>query len=704
MHLQFRRGSATMSLSHRTGWFIATATVAATLAYGYACTPATKSPGAIGASDAASKVYVAPGAHDEFYAFLSGGFNGQVGVYGLPSGRLLKIIPVFSQFAENGYGYSEETKPMLETTFGNIPWDDLHHTALSQTNGEDDGRWLFVNANNTPRVARVDLSTFETSEILQIPNSGGNHGSPYITSNSEYVLASTRFSVPIPQADVPISDFAKKFKGTISFVKADQPGKMDVSFQLLVPGYNYDLARAGKGPSKDWVFFTSYNSEQAYEKLEVNASKADKDFIAAINWRTLETCAKDGKAENWPADYMHNVMDEFTRTAQVERKQSVKVLTPTTCPNSIYFLPTPKSPHGADVDPSGEYIVAGGKLATVIPVHSFTKLQQAIKDQAFETTIEGIPVLKYEAILAGEVKDPGLGPLHTEFDGKGYAYTSLFISSEIVKWKLGTWEIVDRVPTYYSIGHLMIPGGATTKPAGKYVVALNKITKDRYLPTGPELTQSAQLYDISGDKMKLLLDFPTTGEPHYGNAIEAAKIEKLQKKFFTLAENRHPQVTKAEREAGVSRNGKVVHVRMAAIRSHFAPDNIEGVQVGDTVLFHVTNLEQDWDIPHGFAIQGATTSELLVMPGETRTLRWVPKQIGVYPMYCTDFCSALHQEMSGYVRVSPVGSNVPLVGNTLKAQGQAARAAARGVTLPTPPGAVTGAAHAHGTAPSPTPR
>lgn len=694
-----------MSLSHRTGWFVATATVAATLAYGFACAPASRSTGAIGAGDAASKVYVAPGSHDEFYAFLSGGFNGQVGVYGLPSGRLLKIIPVFSQFAENGYGYSEETKPMLETTFGNIPWDDLHHTALSQTNGEDDGRWLFVNANNTPRVARVDLTTFETSEILQIPNSGGNHGSPFITSNSEYVLASTRFSLPIPQADVPIADYAKKFKGTISFVKADEPGKMDVAFQLLVPGYNYDLARAGKGPSKDWVFFTSYNSEQAYEKLEVNASKADKDFIAAINFRTLEACAKNGKAETWPADYMHNVMDDFSRMAQVERKQSVKVLTPTSCPDAIYFLPTPKSPHGADVDPTGEYIVAGGKLATVIPVHSFTKLQQAIKDKAFETTIDGIPVLKYEAILAGEVKDPGLGPLHTEFDGKGYAYTSLFISSEIVKWKLGTWEIVDRVPTYYSIGHLMIPGGATTKPAGKYVVALNKITKDRYLPTGPELTQSAQLYDISGDKMKLLLDFPTTGEPHYGNAIEAAKIEKQQKKFFTLAENRHPQVTKAEREAGVSRNGKVVHVRMAAIRSHFAPDNIEGVQVGDTVLFHVTNLEQDWDIPHGFAIQGATTSELLIMPGETRTLRWVPKAIGVYPMYCTDFCSALHQEMSGYVRVSPVGSSVPLSANTIKAQGQVARAAARGVTLPTPPGGVApapapaSAGHAH--APSP---
>jgi nitrous-oxide reductase len=665
-----------MTYSRRLGWIVATASVAVTLSYTYACAPATRPAGAIGDADAAIKTYVAPGQKDEFYAFMSGGFNGQIGVYGLPSGRLLKIVPVFSQFAENGWGYSEETKPMLETTFGSIPWDDLHHTALSQTDGEDDGRWLFVNANNTPRVARVDLRNFEASEILQIPNSAGNHGSPFITSNTEYVIASTRFSIPIPQADVAIADFKKSFKGTISFIKADEVGKMDVAFQFLVPGFNYDLARAGKGPSKDWVFFTSYNTEQAHEKLEINASKADKDFVAAINWKSLESCAKGGKGEQWPSEYVHNVMDEFSRTAHSETRKGVTMLTPQSCPNAIYFLPTPKSPHGVDVDPSGEYIVAGGKLATVIPVHSFSKLQKAIADKAFETEVYGIPVLKYEAVIAGEVKEPGLGPLHTEFDGKGYAYTSVFISSEIVKWKLGTWEVVDRVPTYYSVGHLMIPGGATTKPSGKYALALNKITKDRYLPTGPELAQSAQLYDISGEKMKLILDFPTVGEPHYANAILASKILAQQVKFYKLADNTHLQVTKAERESGVQRTGKVVHVRMTAIRSHFAPDNIEGVQVGDTVLFHVTNIEQDWDIPHGFAVQGAQNSELLVMPGETRTLKWIPRSVGVFPMYCTDFCSALHQEMQGYVRVSPAGSSVPLTANTVKAQGQAARAAA----------------------------
>lgn len=648
--------------------------VASAALLAFACAKRPASSGLLSA-DAAKAVYVAPGAYDEFYAFMSGGFNGQIGVYGLPSGRRLKTIPVFSQYPENGYGYSEETKPMLNTSYGFIPWDDTHHPALSQTNGEDDGRWLFINANNTPRIARIDLTRFETEEILEIPNAGGNHGSPYITQNSEYVMSATRFSLPVPNNDVPIAEFKKHFKGQISFIRADQPGKMAIAFQMIVPGFNYDLARAGKGPSNGWVFFSMYNTEQANSLLEVNASQNDKDFVAAVNWKTIEGCAKAGKTKNVPASYVHNFTDEFTREAKSTTISSVPQFEAKDCPGAIYFMPTPKSPHGADVDPTGEYIVAGGKLASVIPVHSFSKMIKAIDAKAFEGEIDGIPVLKYEATLAGEVKNPGLGPLHTEFDGKGYAYTSFFISSEVVKWKLGTWEVVDRVPTYYSVGHLMIPGGGTMKPNAKYLVSMNKITKDRYLPTGPELTQSAQLYDISGDKMKLLLDFPTEGEPHYAQAIEAKKIKDQQVKYFKLAESKAPHVTRSEKETGLSRDGRVVHVRMTAVRSHFSPDNIEGVQVGDTVLFHVTNLEQDWDVPHGFAIMGAQNGELLVMPGETRTLKWIPRKVGVYPMYCTDFCSALHQEMQGYVRVSAPGSGVALSGVTSKGPQSAAKAA-----------------------------
>lgn len=617
--------------------------------------------GVIGSSDAAQKVYVPPGEYDEFYGFFSGGFSGQVTVYGLPSGRLFRIIPVFSQNPENGYGYSEETRPMLMTSHGFQPWDDAHHPELSQTNGVPDGRWLFINANNTPRVARIDLKSFETAEIIEIPNSGGNHASPFVTMNTEYVVASTRFSVPIPQRDVSIQTYKENFKGTISFIKVDpKTGHMDVAFQILVPGYDYDLSHSGKGPSHGWSFFTCYNTEEANSLLEINASKNDKDFIAAVNWKLAEQFVAQGKAKTMQTVYYINRMDEKAHSASSIRKTSVPVLSPKDCPGLIYYLPTPKSPHGVDVDPSGEYIVGGGKLATVLPVHSFSKMLKAIEDKAFETEIDGIPVLKYEAVIAGEVQNPGLGPLHTEFDGKGYAYTSAFISSEIVKWKLGTWEVVDRIPTYYSIGHLMIPGGDSQKPWGKYMVALNKLTKDRYLPTGPELCHAAQLIDISGDKMQLLLDFPTIGEPHYAQAIPRDLIMPNTVKFFPLEENEHPYAIRSEDEARVERKGNEVHIYMTTIRTHFMPDNIEGIKVGDKVYWHITNLEQDWDIPHGFALKGMRNAELLIMPGQTRTISWEPKEVGVYPFYCTDFCSALHQEMQGYVRVSPANSNIQI--------------------------------------------
>lgn len=612
-------------------------------------------------SDAASKVYVAPGELDEFYAFISGGFSGQLSVYGLPSGRLLKVIPVFSVDAEKGYGFNEETKPMLQTSFGFLPWDDAHHPELSQTNGVPDGRWVFINGNNTPRIARVDLSTFETAEIIEIPNSGGNHSSPFTTENTEYVMAGTRFSVPFPQQDVPIESYKEKFKGVLSFIKVDpESGKMEIAFQVILPAFNYDLAHSGKGNSHGWTFFTSYNTEEANTLLEANASQFDKDYIAAINWKKAEEYVAAGKAHDFPASYYHNMYSERTHSATSEQIKTVKVLYPDECPDMVYFLPTPKSPHGVDVDPTGEYIVGNGKLSADLSVHSFSKMLKAIENKAFETQIAGIPVLKYEEILAGVVSSGGLGPLHTEFDGNGNGYTTFFISSEVVKWKVGSWEVLDRVPCYYSVGHLMIPGGDSKQPFGKYLIAMNKITKDRYLPTGPEVNQSAQLFDISGDKMELLLDFPTVGEPHYAQGIPAELVKSRSKQIFRIDENEHPYATKTEDQAKVVREGNMVHVYMTTIRSHFTPDNIEGFQVGDKVYFHVTNLEQDYDVPHGFGIMGMQNAELLIMPGQTETVLWEPKSPGVYPFYCTDFCSALHQEMSGFARVSPKGTNVPI--------------------------------------------
>src|SRR5688572_18819233 len=245
--------------------------------------------------DAAAKVYVAPGKYDEFYNIVSGGFNGQMAVYGIPSGRLFRIVPVFSQSAESGWGYSEETKPMFNTSHGFVPWDDLNHIALSTTNGEHDGRWAFGNGNNTPRIARVDLSTFRTSEILEIPNSAGNHSSPFLTENTEYVIAGTRFSVPLDNdnGDVALTTYKENFRGTVSFISVDPAsGGMKIAFQIQTPGVNFDLARAGKGKSHGWFFFSCYNTEKANTLLEVNASAKDKDFIMAVNWKKAEEYVK----------------------------------------------------------------------------------------------------------------------------------------------------------------------------------------------------------------------------------------------------------------------------------------------------------------------------------------------------------------------------------------------------------------------------
>lgn len=619
-------------------------------------------------SDAAQKAYVAPGKYDEFYNFVSGGFNGQVSVYGLPSGRLLRIIPVFSLSPESGYGYSEETKPMLNTSHGYVPWDDQHHTELSQTNGEVDGRWLFANGNNTPRIARISLKSFRTEEIIELPNSAGNHSSPFITQNTEYVVAGTRFSVPIgDNTDVPINTYKDNFKGTVSFISVNkESGHMAIAFQLLLPPVNFDLSHAGKGPSHGWFFFSCYNSEKANTLLEVNASQKDKDFIMAVNWKKAEEYVAAGKGVKKQAKYVHNLYDEKKQMTISETINEVLMLDPKELKDMVYFIPCPKSPHGCDVDPTGEYIVGSGKLAALIPVFSFTKLQKAIANNQVDGDYDGIPVLKYDAVLYGEVKKPGLGPLHTEFDANGNAYTSFFVSSEIVKWNIKDLKVLDRVPTFYSIGHLCVPGGDSRKPFGKYVIAYNKITKDRYLPTGPELAQSAQLYDISGDKMQLILDFPTVGEPHYAQACPADLITKNSQKIFKIEDNFNQYVAKGEKEAKVVREGNKVHVYMTSIRSHFVPDNIEGVRMGDEVYFHITNLEQDWDVPHGFAIKGAINAELLIMPGETCTLKWLPDHTGVFPFYCTDFCSALHQEMQGYIRISPAGSSIPLSFSTGK--------------------------------------
>jgi nitrous-oxide reductase len=599
-----------------------------------ACNPPGSRPATSTDASIASKSFVAPGDKDEFYLFYSGGHSGQVYVAGVPSMRHIATIPVFAKYPATGYGYDDESSAML----GGFTWGDVHHPGLSQTDGRYDGRWLFVNDNANNRVARIDLRDFKTKQILgPIPNSSGNHGSSFVTENSEYVLVATRFSVPLPKGRyADPSKYETEFNGMVSGLKVDPTtGTLSVGWQVLTPPFNWDLGSTGKGPSSGWAFWTSYNSEMASDTLEANSTRLDRDYAAIVNWRAAEQAAKDGRA---------TMMD------------GVPVIDPAKVPGVLYFVPVPKSPHGVDTDPSGRWIVASGKLQPVSSVFDFEKIKTAIANKDFDKDVRGVPVLKYEAILEGDVP-VGLGPLHTQYDGKGNAYTSLYVESAVAKWRLPPWSaedradlnkvIVDKIPVHYNIGHLVIGGSDTKEPYGKYLVAMNKLSKGRHLSVGPSQPESSELIDITGQKMTLLYEAFTEPEPHFAQILKADRITPIE--VYPKAENRHPNAVWTAEQTGITRSGNKVVVKMMAIRSRFVPDRIEA-NLGDEITVHVTNVEQTTDMIHGLGIIEHDLN-IVVDPGETKTFHFKAAKAGVFPFYCTNFCSALHQEMQGYLAV-----------------------------------------------------
>ncbi|MEA4900832.1 Sec-dependent nitrous-oxide reductase [Desulfitobacterium sp.] len=575
--------------------------------------------------DSALKTYVPPGQLDEYYLFASGGHSGQLFVYGVPSMRRIRTIPVFNKESAVGYGWTEDTKKML----GDYDWGDAHHPALSETKGDYDGRWLFINDNANSRVARVNLDSFTTQQILgPVPNVYGPHGSVFLTPNSEYFMMASRFAGPIPYGTYSeLDNFKQDYKGVMAAVAINpDDGNMSVGWEVLLPPWSYDLSDAGKGESEGWCFLTTYNTEEAYHLLEVESSQREQDYIVALNWKLLEQAAKDGK---------------------YKEIGGAKVIDPKDVPGSIYLVPCAKSPHGVDVTPDGKYFVGNGKLSPTVTVFSFDKFKECIDNQDFQGEERGFPIVNYDKTRVAEV-EVGLGPLHTQFDDQGNAYTSLFVESAVAKWSLSDYKVTDKVQVHYCPGHLAAAEGDTVEPDGKYLVSLNKLAKDKFLSVGPSHPESMQLIDLTTDKMKVLFDNPVDPEPHFAQMIKADKIKTFE--VYPKDETREGAVYDKE-NARVVRDGNNVTVYMMGFRSRFYPDTVE-VNEGDHVTWYITNTDFDEDITHGFGIM-LYNIDCESQPGQTQKLEFVADKAGVYPYYCTNFCSALHQEMQGYMLVKP---------------------------------------------------
>ncbi|RLA08544.1 MAG: Sec-dependent nitrous-oxide reductase [Gammaproteobacteria bacterium] len=604
---------------------------------------------------AAAKTYTPTAGRDEFIVFSSGGQSGQVIVYGIPSMRILKYIAVFTPEPWQGYGFDDESKAVLaqgKIHGKQINYGDTHHPAFTETKGVYDGQYVFINDKANPRVAVIDLHDFETKQIVVNPHFKNEHGGAFVTPNTEYVIEAAQYAAPFADKFVPLEQFNDKYRGGVTYWKFDRKkGRIDKSksFTVELPPYSQDLSDAGKGPSDGWSFTNSFCSERyvggierGRPPFEAGCSQKDTDFLQVINWKKAAELVAGGKAKKV------NGMDMLSMKTMVDA-------------GALFLVPEHKSPHGVMMNPTGKFLIVSGKLDSHATVYSFEKMMKAHKAKKYEGKDPyGIPIVSLKDSVHVQV-EVGLGPLHTQYDSKEcIAYTSIYVDSVITKWDYCKGKVLDKLSIHYNVGHLMSMEGDSVTPKGKYLVALNKLSIDRFNPVGPLHPQNHQLIDISGDKMQLLYDMPVPlGEPHYAAAISADKLKpavRYKSGWNSRTDSISPFKTRAGREKTV-RNCEgdkcTTEVWGTLIRSHITPEIIEA-EAGDTVIIHLTNLERAQDETHGFAMYGQNVN-LSVEPGKTVSATFVADREGVFPYYCTEFCSALHLEMQGYLLVKPKG-------------------------------------------------
>ena len=612
---------------------------------------------------AALKTYMPSGEHDPYMMFASGGHSGQIHVIGVPSMRILRTIAVFAPEPWQGYGYGEVTQEAMfdegDVLGAGVRWGDTHHPALSETEGVYDGEFVFINDKAQARVAVVDLRDFETKQLVKNPIAMNDHGGTFVTPDTEWVIEGGQYAAPPGGEYAPISDYNDEYRGMVTFWKFDrEQGRIltEESFAMELPPYWQDLCDSGKLVSEGWIFCNSFNTERATGGVgavegavpfESGASQNDMDYLHVIDLnRVIEVAANN-------ADEVNGFNYITLETAVAEAL--------------FYFVPEPKSPHGIDIAPKGDYMVVSGKLDPHVTIYSFDKIMAAIDNEDWTMDDYGIPVLNFDSVMEAQV-ELGLGPLHTQFDNQGYAYTSLYLDSAVARWTLGgeydhadeAWTLIDKESIHYNVGHIAAVEGDTVEPGGDFLVALNKWSVDRFNNVGPLLPQNLQLIDIGGEgeSLQLLYDMPMgIGEPHYAQIIKAERLNPVQV-YPEVGWNPHTwsvdENAVAAGDERVERDGKNVEIWMTSVRSHFTPEHVE-INQGDHVIWHITNIEQAIDAVHGFAMP-AYNINLSIEPGESTTVEFDADKDGVFSFYCTEFCSALHLEMTGYLLVKPADS------------------------------------------------